>query len=319
MYVFFGDSPIQREMKSLQLQFWQKCHQTVLLAFFCVVPDLDLPRHSHHALVSSLELVLSSDVTDNDIRVYQEESQAVHFNYTLEVTGDSNHTLALAVCVTVDDASIARAVVSKSAIVPLRADLTGAFSVTVCGLFLGRAYLHVHFVVWHSDVRCGQPEARSLQELLRVSEGRRGKELALNVTRTSSSPLPSGETPTSSSSSSSSALLGVHSGRRYAVIVLRPERAVDMLFKVGVVILVVVINVGMGSKLDLQVVKDTLRRPFSPITGLCSQFLIMPLVSPCTVLRRLLFVCVVVIPCPGFCEAPCLVIMQPMLLQEKKS
>lgn len=254
----------------------------VLLAFLCAVPDLCLFRHRHHAMATSLELVLSSDVTDDDIRVYQEDSQVVRFNYTLNVTGDSNHTLALAVCATVDDSSIARAEVSEAAIVPLHSDLTGAFNVTVRGVFLGRADLHVHFVVGHRDVECGQPEARSLQELLKVSEGSRGKELALNVSRTSPA-LPAAKTttssPSSSSSSSPSSLLGVHSGRTYTVIVLRQLRAVDTLFTVGVVILVAVINVGMGSKLDLQVVKDTLRRPFAPVTGLCSQFIIMPLVS----------------------------------------
>ena len=286
----------------------------ILLAFFCAVPDLCLFRHSHHALATSLDLALSSDVTDDDIRVYQERARVIRFNYTLKVTGDSNHTLALAVCATVDDDSVAQAVVSRAAIVPLHADVTGAFNVTVRGVFLGRAYLHVHFVVGHRDVSCGQPGARSLQELLRVSESSRGKEMAFNVSKTSFLPLPFTKTPTSSSSSFSSSssspsspsssppsssspfssslssssssssssslsLLGLHSGLKYAVIVLRPERVVDTLFKVGVVALVVVINVGMGSKLDLQVVKDTLRRPFAPVTGLCSQFIIMPLVS----------------------------------------
>ncbi|XP_074644860.1 ileal sodium/bile acid cotransporter-like [Tubulanus polymorphus] len=62
----------------------------------------------------------------------------------------------------------------------------------------------------------------------------------------------------------------------YPVTVIRPQRKVDVVFMVAIAILVVVGNVMMGSKIDLTIVKDVLRRPYSPIIGFCTQFLIMP-------------------------------------------
>ncbi|XP_076470033.1 uncharacterized protein LOC143300318 [Babylonia areolata] len=238
-------------------------------------PSTPAAAASAAAAATSLELRLSSDVTDDDIRVVEEHVQVVRFNYTLSVSGEANHSLALAVCATVDDPDVARAWVSKDAILPLSADLEGEFNVTVLGVFVGRAVVHVHFVVGQSGgrlVRCGEPGAKDLQELLKVSEAQQGKEMEMNVTKTSSS-------SSSSSNSSSSSVVGLHSGRRYKVAVLRAERAIDMVFRTGTVLLVVIVNIGMGCKLDLQIIKSTLRRPFAPVTGLCSQFIVMPLIS----------------------------------------
>ncbi|KAL8559695.1 hypothetical protein ACOMHN_002228 [Nucella lapillus] len=240
----------------------------ILLLFtsFYVIPDL-FSSPSHQAQATSLELKLSSDVTDDDIRLEEEEVKAVHFNYTLNVTGDANYTLALAVCVTVDDPSVASASVSNDTIVPLHTDNRRAFQVSVRGHFVGRAYLHMLFVVGENKhVRCGQPRAKNLQDMLRVSQASQGQERDMNLTKTSSA-------------NSSSSVVGLHSGMRYKIAVLRPERAIDVVFRTCIIILVVIINVGMGCKLDIAVVKATLRRPFAPIIGLCSQFIVMPLVS----------------------------------------
>nr|KAG5690479.1 hypothetical protein BaRGS_016479 [Batillaria attramentaria] len=234
------------------------------------------PNHPPHAAASSLDLSVSSDVSASDIRLYEDEAKTIHFNYTLSVTGDSNHTLALAICVTVDQSDIARAHVSKASILPLSADTSGSFNVSVLGLLVGRAALHVFFVVGVSGVTCGQPAADDLQELLRVSETSDTREFAWNVSR-ASSPVTS-STPSVSPPSSSSTV-GMHTGRKYEVVVLRQERIIDTIFTVGVVILVVVINIGMGCKLDMTVVKATLRRPLAPLTGFGSQFVIMPLTA----------------------------------------
>ena len=43
--------------------------------------------------------------------------------------------------------------------------------------------------------------------------------------------------------------------------------------------LLLIANVGMGCKIDLDVVKEVLRRPIAPTIGFCCQFIVMPLVS----------------------------------------
>ncbi|XP_076470032.1 hepatic sodium/bile acid cotransporter-like [Babylonia areolata] len=66
---------------------------------------------------------------------------------------------------------------------------------------------------------------------------------------------------------------------RQEIVVIRQHRAIDTAFNVVVVLLVVIVNLGVGCKTDLGVIKATLRRPIAPVTGFFSQFLIMPLIS----------------------------------------
>jgi hypothetical protein len=66
---------------------------------------------------------------------------------------------------------------------------------------------------------------------------------------------------------------------RYKVVVVRKERIVDYMFLVGVTILVFCANMGMGCKVDLDVVKEIFKKPIAPSIGFCCQYLIMPLVS----------------------------------------
>ena len=65
---------------------------------------------------------------------------------------------------------------------------------------------------------------------------------------------------------------------RYKVAVIREDRALDRIFLVSIIVLLLIANVGMGCKIDLDVVKDVLRRPIAPTIGFCCQFIIMPLV-----------------------------------------
>ncbi|XP_059164949.1 ileal sodium/bile acid cotransporter-like isoform X2 [Physella acuta] len=65
----------------------------------------------------------------------------------------------------------------------------------------------------------------------------------------------------------------------YKLFVERRERPIDIAFNVVVVLLVVLTNVGMGAKIDFEVVKSELRRPIAPAIGLCCQFIIMPMIS----------------------------------------
>lgn len=68
-------------------------------------------------------------------------------------------------------------------------------------------------------------------------------------------------------------------GEKYPVSVIRPDRMVDRLFVGLVMTIVMLANVGMGCKVELEVVREVLRKPIPPIIGFCCQFLIMPLVS----------------------------------------
>ena len=65
----------------------------------------------------------------------------------------------------------------------------------------------------------------------------------------------------------------------YDVAVIREERLIDILFIVFVTIFVIFSNIGMGCKIDLEIVKEVLRRPVSPAIGFFCQFIIMPVVS----------------------------------------
>ncbi|KAK3085534.1 hypothetical protein FSP39_004776 [Pinctada imbricata] len=65
-------------------------------------------------------------------------------------------------------------------------------------------------------------------------------------------------------------------------VVVKKNSEGEMLGKIFtgiVIVLVCVANVAMGCKTDLQVVKSTLKKPIAPITGLSSQFILMPLIS----------------------------------------
>ena len=65
----------------------------------------------------------------------------------------------------------------------------------------------------------------------------------------------------------------------YNVIVTRESRPIDTAFIVSIIILVCIANIAMGCKTDIGVVKATLKKPIAPLTGLASQFLLMPLVN----------------------------------------
>ena len=65
---------------------------------------------------------------------------------------------------------------------------------------------------------------------------------------------------------------------RYKVAVIREDRALDRIFLVTIIVLLLIAKVGMGCKIDLNVVKEVLRRPIAPTIGFCCQFIVMPLV-----------------------------------------
>ncbi|XP_067652200.1 ileal sodium/bile acid cotransporter-like [Haliotis asinina] len=66
---------------------------------------------------------------------------------------------------------------------------------------------------------------------------------------------------------------------KYEIIVSRKVRPIDTAFNVVIICLVVVANIAMGCKVEIPVVKETMKKPVAPITGLASQFILMPVIS----------------------------------------
>lgn len=69
------------------------------------------------------------------------------------------------------------------------------------------------------------------------------------------------------------------SGEDFEVVVTREDTVLNTIFTATVIVLVCLANVAMGCKTDILVVRETLRKPIAPVTGLLSQFIIMPMVS----------------------------------------
>lgn len=63
------------------------------------------------------------------------------------------------------------------------------------------------------------------------------------------------------------------------VVILRPKRVIDQLFTLSVIILVSILYVNFGAALNLQTIKEILKRPVGPIICFICQFVFMPLTS----------------------------------------
>ncbi|KAL4234800.1 hypothetical protein ACF0H5_006442 [Mactra antiquata] len=65
---------------------------------------------------------------------------------------------------------------------------------------------------------------------------------------------------------------------KYEVTISRDESALSHAFTGMIIVLVCLANVAMGCKTELAVVKEVLRKPIGPVTGMFSQFILMPLI-----------------------------------------
>ena len=70
----------------------------------------------------------------------------------------------------------------------------------------------------------------------------------------------------------------------YPIVVMRQHRFVDTVFTISILCLVVIANLTMGCTVDIQVVKEVLKRPTAPVIGFFCQFTIMP---PVRITRQL--------------------------------
>ena len=75
------------------------------------------------------------------------------------------------------------------------------------------------------------------------------------------------------------AITEIHEISRSTVSVFRVKRAIDLIFRIALYSLVIVNTVGYGCKVEIDVVKEVLRRPVAPAIGFLCQYLCMPLVS----------------------------------------
>lgn len=66
---------------------------------------------------------------------------------------------------------------------------------------------------------------------------------------------------------------------KYEIAVGRDEGALSHSFTGLVIVLVVLANVAMGCKTELSVIKEVLKKPVAPLTGMFSQFVLMPMIS----------------------------------------
>lgn len=63
------------------------------------------------------------------------------------------------------------------------------------------------------------------------------------------------------------------------ILVLRESGVVDLIFRIGLIILLILATFFMGCEVDINVIKSYAKKPVGPILGFCCQFVIMPAVS----------------------------------------
>ncbi|XP_052063227.1 ileal sodium/bile acid cotransporter-like isoform X3 [Mytilus californianus] len=63
------------------------------------------------------------------------------------------------------------------------------------------------------------------------------------------------------------------------VIILRLMRPIDTAFRVIIYVFMIFVTLAFGAKLDLEVVKENIKRPLAPCIGLGCQFIIMPMLG----------------------------------------
>lgn len=139
------------------------------------------------------------------------------------------------------------------------------FNVTlnVKGHFIGRTYLQLYFIlntntsinVTYFSQKCKYAEMKEIVET--------------SIYRSNYSLL--------GSFSESTTGIAIHTSK-YGIVVVRKERPIDTVFNVIIVLLVAIVNLGMGCKTDMAVIKSTFKQPVGPVIGFCSQFILMPLV-----------------------------------------
>lgn len=69
------------------------------------------------------------------------------------------------------------------------------------------------------------------------------------------------------------------SNEKLDVIVLRPKRVIDKMFTYSVIILVSILYINFGAAINMNTIRDIMRRPVGPAILFVCQFLFMPLAA----------------------------------------
>ena len=164
--------------------------------------------------------------------------------------------------------------------------VSGTFNISIASTLLGKGLL-LFFLRPQSDeaMAAETSSAFSLDGSFKIHESASSVSSPRSSSSLSSesnasllsSPKPSGlpSLPSSSPSPPSSRL--VHQA---PVLVLRPYRIVDLLFRICTYVIVLSATIAMGCKTDLKIVRETLKKPTAPVIGFFCQYVCMPLVSP---------------------------------------
>ena len=190
--------------------------------------------------------------TDSGKTITEEEIQTFQMNYTLETPAAQNTNLLLTICVAAEDTDIA--ISSNSKTFDLQTNQSGQFDFSVKGLFVGRTFILVRFIFSRNKLNLPCETAVGTYAVQLGNQ--------LNLTDVY---------PTNQQTA-------VSYGIEYDIVVIREHRPIDTAFQVIIILLVVMVNLGMGCKTEVSVIKATMRRPIAPVIGFCSQFILMPLV-----------------------------------------
>lgn len=201
-----------------------------------------------HVVADGSLFHLTTDAPDRQIKVTEDTRITLKFNYT--IIPPSKHC-TLNICSRIEEADIAEFHLPAE----YKLQGKGHFNATIKGLFVGQTTVHIYFIFTANKSIISSCDTEEMQDV---------QEISTNLTITNLCPLHQ--------------MRQIYKAK-FSVVVVREKRAVDVAFNVVVVLLVLVVNLGMGCKTDLQVVKATLRRPVGPVTGFFSQFIFMPLIS----------------------------------------
>ena len=210
--------------------------------------------------VSGSAVEIHFEYKDLDREVTEGQTITWTFNFSVVESSKIINDQTLSVCAWIENPEIV-SVNSSIQGFDLNTSQSNSFSVNLHGVFVGRSYAHLVYT-FSKTLTVDSTETQHSRTCWKGAGMKSMYEdkimkLVLNYAENGV------ETFTS----------------QHEIVTVREERPIDTAFTAVVIMLVFVINIGLGCKIDLNIIKETLCRPIAPAIGFCSQFLIMPLVS----------------------------------------
>lgn len=212
-----------------------------LLIVCAVVTLVGIRKANGENATSSCENMAVTFAPEDDFVIIWKERLATRLNLRC-----GNHTVdVFCVTVWVENTKIAK--VYNPDQPGVRSTYNSTDTITFQGVYLGRTKIHFEFVL---NSPCSNQQQHS----------------GGNSTRT----------PGSDSESDSTTLSSLVKD----VAVINKETLLYKIFIAVVILLVLVISVGFGSRIDMTYIIEIMKRPASLIVGLTCQLILLPLVSP---------------------------------------